>query len=288
MTELVQYSKDDFSRIKGLIQIPQEIKDKYEQLFADHECFQHASFLIPFKFQKDKKNIGLKQLDSRDNKKRQIFHKIQRRPLATDIGDKHFSKRVKGLLNIINDTNYEKQINKLIFTIEHDNVDAIISIVMSTSVLQVFYIGIFIRILNDISKTSYKHNVKNEIDMFIHNFFANKEMYLSTIDTTTSDYDIFCFKQKHKVLTVSKAIVILHLIKHDLTTFTLQQFVENITNDIDNALNMPDDHTFDIILQILLEAKKIMDWKPPLGIFEVSKPKTLSKKIEFMCAQLLA
>jgi hypothetical protein len=113
-------------------------------------------------------------------------------------------------------------------------------------------------------------------------------MYLSTIDTTTSDYDIFCFKQKHKVLTVSKAIVILHLIKHDLTTFTLQQFVENITNDIDNALNMPDDHTFDIILQILLEAKKIMDWKPPLGIFEVSKPKTLSKKIEFMCAQLLA
>jgi DNA-directed RNA polymerase len=87
---------------------------------------------------------------------------------------------------------------------------------------------------------------------------------------------------------VSKAIVILHLIKNDLTTFTINQFVENITNDIDNALSMSDDHTFDIILQILLEAKKIMDWKPPLGIFDVSKPKTLSKKIEFMCAQLLA
>lgn len=288
MTELIQYQKDDFCRIKETTVVSEEIKEKYNQLFLQYDCFQNIAYVIPYKFQKDKRSPK----PPVDFKKRhfQVFSKVLKRP-TIDSGEKPIIKRVKGLLNIINETNYEKQINKLIFSLEHDNVDVVTNIILNTSVLQVFYIHLFIKLINDMLMTNYKNNIKNEIDQFVKSFFTNKEIYMSQhIDTCKTPYDIFCLKQKHKTLTVSKGIVILHLIKHGITSYTLKDFINNVTKEIDISLDMHDDHTFDIIVQLLMEAKKIMNWKMTPQIFSsdiYSKPCKLNKKIQFMVSHLM-
>jgi uncharacterized protein YggL (DUF469 family) len=218
-----------------------------------------------------------------------------RRVIGNDAPDRAYLKRVKSILNVINESNFQKQVNKLKFVIQEDNIDTIMDVIINNAVLQVFYVNIFINLIRELLETNFKNQVLNALDDFVSKLIFNGGMKFdrSTIENTNlSKYEHFCIQQKHKVTVISKALFIIHLMKNNMTTYTLEPLTDHLINNLMlaskecNADCEMNDLDVDIILHILLDIKKSFGWEYT-GDKSFFAQYTANKKIHFLIERLI-
>jgi hypothetical protein len=157
-------------------------------------------------------------------------------------------RKVKGLLNVVNTTNFDKINRKLQFLINEKNVHDICMMVINTACLQVFFVHIFMRLLNHSVQTSPK--ILETCATFVDNFFSNEELFNIPVSETQD----FADYQKKKKFAINTAVVVMEMIKNQhAKQYKVQNFVEYILNRLQNPKS---DIEFDILLSVLVEIKK--------------------------------
>jgi hypothetical protein len=224
-----------------------------------------------------------------EHKRHQYSSRVM--PIGTMINNKSTTKRLTSILNVLNEANYDKQAHKVFFLMKDEDIIQMTQLILDTCTIQVFYVNLFIKLLLDISKTEHKTKVKNTINKFVEDFWDGKCMDLIAPSGEFSKYDIFCFKQKHKTMCVSRGMVVLHLLQKNmvdsdmvsLINFVKRQFLHIDENNSDDMRN----HTIDIMLQILAGAKSILKLDPTDTGIDFTRYIT-DNKTRFLCESLLS
>lgn len=283
MTDIILYPKSAFLDIKDSVKASDSIRNKYEELFNSNECFQNTIYVSTTKFPSKKeqhmfKSIQGKSLNNSQDVKRKIFIKAIPIKKAFQSNEKHHIKKCKCILNVINEVNYTKQLSKLKFIIDKDTIDDIVRILIDTSILQIFYIGLFIRLMKDLG---YIQKIREHVTQYAQSFFDTKLVYQSSLHTT-NEYDEFCNMQKHKTLCISTCKMIFICVQNELCDVSYDTFVKYITIFIETYKE--NQFILDILLNIICECKKInkkfID-SIPYTLFVDLTP-TYSSKIQFL------
>lgn len=143
------------------------------------------------------------------------------------------SSKLKGLLNIINKTNYPKVSHKVQQMVSSGTVEMIIDTVLDTACCQVFYIDIFYRLIMDVLEAADENmaeTIKQRIYTFIEVFIRDALfVYHQDMDTSESQYMQFCLLQKHKCLATSRNLVILELLRNAHSTkWSVQSYLDHL------------------------------------------------------------
>lgn len=283
MTDFIQYNKESFFAIKNTILLEDSIKDKYDIIFNSHDCFNNMIFIS---IVKNKKDIGsfpknIVKLNTQDVK-RKIFMKPIRKPI--DSTENGYIKKCKSILNIINDTNYTKQLSKLKFLIDNDNIDEIIEVIVNISILQVFYIHIFVKLLTDINQN---HKIRKFLNEYIMSYLDKGFCYNFDNVQSSNEYDMFCDIQKHKTRMISTGKVMFIYIHNSLCDISKKEFINIIMSNIlrynDNEL------IIDVCLNILKECKSIctnIHNEIPNNIINIVNKDVLNTKLLFLIEKL--
>jgi hypothetical protein len=279
MFEIVTINKADLLKRKSNVGKCQEIDIRYNDLFTKLDCFQ-SNYMIP-----------ASKLVKNGKEEHKRYHYSSRvMPIGNMINNKSTTKRLTSILNVLNEANYDKQAHKVFFLMKDEDIIQMTQLILDTCTMQVFYINLFIKLLLDISKTEHKKKVKNTINKFVEDFWDGKYMDLISPSGEFSKYDIFCFKQKHKTMCVSRGMVVLHLLQKnmvDSNTISLINFIKRQFLHIDenNSEDMRN-HAIDIMLQILVEAKSILKLDPTETGIDFTRYIT-DNKTRFLCESLL-
>ena len=279
MFEVVTISKAVLLDKKRYVGKDPDIDARYKSLFTKLDCFQ-SNYMIPVS------KVG--KNGKEEYKRYQYSSRVP--PNGSMINNKSTTKRLTSILNVLNEANYDKQAHKVFFLMKDEDIIQMTQLILDTCTIQVFYINLFIKLLLDISKTEHKVKVINTINKFVEDFWDGKCMDLITPKGEFNTYDIFCHKQKHKTLCVSRGIVVMHLlnenmVEHDIVS--LIGFVKRQFNNIDqNTAEDSRHHMIDIMLQILVEAKKVLKLDPIETGVDFTKYIT-DNKTRFLCEALL-
>lgn len=252
MVDLISHLPEVFYARKDGVEILPETRARYDALFQTMDCFHVTTSFAP------KKHVGnggvpphKKSGFFADSKRQHAKHPIV--PGKTMIKkinstEKIHLKKVKCILNVMNKANYGKQINKLKFVIEDQNIEEIIPLIIDTGVMQIFYIDLYINMLRDITQ---QHVIDNYAVVFAKKFLEER-LNRTYMDDTLTEYDRFCLDQKHKTIMVSTGIMIVHLIEAGLFSCDINTFLKDLLSKCDGCNEI----ISDIVLQILTDAKK--------------------------------
>lgn len=295
MVDISIIPKDTFLVFRN-IKPPDDISKKYEDMFVKYDCFSNSTnYIVTTKVFPSKQNNYSKAKSHSvhsqyDNKKKfTSITRVTRRTIGvSDTPDRHYLKRVKAILNVINDSNFDKQLNKLKFIIQEDNIDNIMEILINSAVLQVFYIHIFVKLFKELLDGSFKAHVLRALDNFVSEFISQNAIKYPIFDQSEySEYDCFCLQQKHKTMVTSKACFIINIIKHGMTAQPLDSLTDylsmSLSELVPSALNV--DLELDIILNIMLDVKKNFQWEYT-GDQEILSKWISNKKIAFLVERL--
>ena len=284
MIDLIIKTISDFQTTKHTFKHCPIIDNKYTILFNKYECFfdkkdnktYKDNHIYTFKHKKP-----LKTTSARDEcSAHRSFHQ-----------PKSIEKTLIGILNIINTSNYDKNLNKIRITSTGDNVELITNEILLKCCLQIFYLKIFVKLIKDmIALSGYKDIIDREIGKFCGLFTKDKNEYIFKKEKLLmSDYDYFCVEQKHKVYASSKNLLILELYKEDILSLDIDVYFKHFCHEITDA-SVPSD--IDIILHILMDIVKqcnnviTFESKTYLGTI-LSTIKIENKKIHFMIQEIL-
>jgi hypothetical protein len=146
-------------------------------------------------------------------------------------------RQLKGLLNVINKNNFNKIFNKIKPLIADDNTSIITDVILDTACFQVFYIKIFLGLLDEVIKLSSEQGksiVGDCISKFINDFISD-ELYMYKTSGSHNKYHEFCLLQKHKCLVTSRNHVMLELIKSGhCQEWTVQSYCDNLLMTVSN------------------------------------------------------
>lgn len=146
-------------------------------------------------------------------------------------------RQLKGLLNVINKNNFNKIFNKIKPLVVDENTSIITEVILDTACFQVFYIKIFLNLLDEVIKLSSdeaRYTVDECISKFI-NDFINDELYMYQSSGSHNKYHEFCLLQKHKCLVTSRNQVMLELIKSGhCKDWTIQSYCDNLLMTVSN------------------------------------------------------
>lgn len=283
MTDFIQFNKESFMNIKSTVSVIETVKSRYDDVFNTYECFNNMIFITITKGRKDggifprtnhKTSSGIFDM------KRKIIIKPVRKTIQSN--DNAYIKKCKSILNIINDANYQKQLSKMKFLIDKDNVDEIIMNIINTSVLQVFYSHIFVKLLKDIN---YSDRISQILNNFIITYLDKGFYHDHSSEMSNNAYDTFCDIQKYKTIMISTAKILFTYIHNNFCDITKKHFIERIIHNIvyDNEL------VIDICLNILKECKSIctsVNDIIPGNIAENISDNIMTSKVEFLLEKI--
>jgi hypothetical protein len=247
MLKVVTFSKATILERKKGVQRDPDIDAKYRDIFK-LDCFQ-SNYTIPL-------NKLLKNKD--DNARR---YKTSLPPSHIMINNKSIAKRLTSILNVLNEANYEKQAHKVFFLMKDDDIIQMTRLILDTCTIQVFYITLFIKLLNDLLRTEHKVKVQNTIDQFVAEFWNGQSAGFTAPKGEFTTYDLFCLKQKHKAIYTARAKVVFHLLKKQMVKYDAEGLIEFIKRHFHN-IDQDDEDAIDIMLQVMVDAKNILRWNP--------------------------
>ena len=247
MLKVVTFNKAAMLERKQGVQRDPDIDAKYRDIFV-LDCFQ-STYTIPLN-----KLMKGKDVDTRHRYKTSIP------PNNIMINNKSITKRLTSILNVLNEANYEKQVHKVFFLMKDDDIIQMTRLILDTCTIQVFYITLFIKLLNDLLRTEHKVKVQNTINQFVDEFWNGRCISFTTPNGEFSKYDVFCMEQKHKATYIARAKVVFHLLKKNIVKYDTEGLCEFIKRQFQN-INQ-DNNAIDIMLQIMVDAKNILKWNP--------------------------
>lgn len=236
MTDIICISPEAFTKLKTMIHVEKKIEEQYANLVSSHTCFS----MTPT--QHDIPHTRLPRFHKHNHSK----HVTDNRKPTISTNDP--LRKVKGLLNVVNTTNFDKINRKLQFIINEKNVHDICMMVIHTACIQVFFVHIFMRLLNHSIQTSPK--ILETCAIFVDDFFSNDELF-NIPESETYDFADY---QKKKKLTINTAVVVMEMIKNQhVKQYKVQHFVSYILDRLETPKS---DIEFDLLLSVLVEVKK--------------------------------
>lgn len=154
----------------------------------------------------------------------------------------------KGLLNVLNTSNFEKIQRKFKMAITDVNMTSVCHLLLETATQQAFFIDNYVRLLNG-CRVSHPQ-INSVVAEFINSYMENKEFV-----PLVALPDDFVEQQKLKKQTIGKAILIIELLKARIPAVlvTHQLFVYAIMDSLQKTSDL---HKTDLLLSSLQEVKK--------------------------------
>lgn len=279
--DIIIITLDDFiSNELSPNKINSELLEKYNKLLG-YDCFSNKIIYNnkdkAYRCLNDKKNFRIRE---RDNRKKPI------------------EKVILGILNIINNDNYDKILNKLRLVATEENITNIINEILNKCCSQVFFMKVFLKLIIDlVNVTGYHEIMISNINNFIDSFVINNEyLYIKNneVEDKKTDYDNFCNDLKHKSYILSKNLLIFELLKTGrCTEMDKDIYILYFFNNLKN-INEKDHYHNDLLLNILLDILKQKNviiaqdiYIELYNYFETYKKIISSKKIEFLVVEII-
>lgn len=154
----------------------------------------------------------------------------------------------KGLLNVLNTSNFEKIQRKFKLAITDSNMTPVCHLVLETATQQAFFIDNYVRLLNG-CRLSYP-DINVVIANYVNDYIDKKEFL--PMEAMPED---FVEQQKLKKLAIGKTILITELLKSKIpsVSITHQLFAYSIVNTMQQTVDL---HATDLLLSSLQEVKK--------------------------------
>jgi hypothetical protein len=153
-------------------------------------------------------------------------------------------RKLKGYLNIINRENFSKISKKVKMLVSKEALQIIVEDVLETSCMQVFYVDIFDKLINEIlacAPESFRPDAYVVIDKFIDDFIVEqKYVYKESLikDCCENNQLGVREQQKHKAIVTSRNIVVIELLKNTYSKqWCSQSYGDSLLEEL-NFLNM--------------------------------------------------
>ena len=244
----VTHCVNDFLSLKNVTS-DTDIASKYKTLFEKYECFSNII----------KINYVKKPITINPNRK-----------------PKDINRTITGILNILNHNNYNKIFAKLRLSIQADNIVYIMNEILNKSIIQIFFIDIYTKLILDI--VNIYHNKKILFDI-MHTFLSNYLVESNfDIPEDSIEYNDFCYNQKRKLNIISTNKVVLNLIK-SLNLIDIKDYARFIDNIIINP-------RLHVLVPIITDIVKY-GYKDFNNLHLLTKDDNISQKTKFMINDML-
>lgn len=270
MTDIICISPKAFMQAKSTVQVESKIEELYANLISSHACFTSTMthFEPHVRVPRQHKHIHAKHTHVSESRK----------PVVCNVDP---LRKVKGLLNVINTTNFDKINRKLQFTINERNAHDICMLMINTACMQIFFVHVFMKLLHQSIQTTPK--VQETCIQFVDDFFRNDSLFDIAACSDTHDFADY---QRAKKVVVNTSVVVMEMIKNQyVKQYRVHQFVTHILNKLQHYKSETE---FDLLLSVLVEVKKRsanlkLDKVTLHGINNCSK----DSRIQFMLETLL-
>ena len=235
MLDLIVKTREEFINSKHQFQIDHVMNEKYILFLKSYECFSLKCLSIK-NIPHHKSHIRRKQIDEINHGK-----------------TKTIDKTLQGILNIINMSNYSKNLNKIRLQVSDDNIETVIAEILNKCCVHIFYLQVFLKLIKDIDQLSgYHAKIVSQIQKFISDFIAHNEEYTLDHVAQVDDYDDFCKQQKQKVHAISKNKLIIELIMNHDNVYDINKYFLYFSD----ILHHTNENNFDIIILIVFDIVK--------------------------------
>ncbi len=166
-------------------------------------------------------------------------------------------KSLKGVLNCINVSNYEKQ-SKLILEILENNKHNLYSQLHDMINIwnsQALYHDLFLNLLHDIIRRypNTKQMIREYIDMFLQ-----KREWCEIKSTGIEEYSDFCDGNKKKQIILAKSMLLIKMNKYNYLN-NINVFLEMLMKDFEENIKENTDDSESVVIIILTILKQIKD-----------------------------
>jgi hypothetical protein len=176
-----------------------------------------------------------------------------------NLNHKPLDKTITSILNIINTSNYVKNLNKIRITSSNENIRHITNEILQKCCSQNLFMNVFLRLLIDMIKLSgLGPLICEEISIFATNFYDKKEYVFEAPDQNKDNYDIFCLEQKHKINAIAKNIAIIAIFLKNIVPVDMNYYFRHFVDQLDDD-KKHSTSCIDIILNILIDLTKVKD-----------------------------
>lgn len=235
MTDIIIISHSDFYKKKKSEE--SIYAEKYRDLFQKYNCFSDNAVVI----------VQTQQVVVKTYRKTNIKKE-----------NKSIKRIMLGILNVINEDNYNKMLFRTKILITSDNLKDILVEILDKCVCQIFYLSIYSAFIKDLIACLSdidKQNAINIINEFIDKFVNNG--YILTIYKSDNTYNDFCMMQKHKTEILSKNMMLLEFLTttNYLVNVTIESYSDKIFKIFLEHVNV-NNEIADVLVQIMLEISK--------------------------------
>lgn len=311
-TDFIEISAKTFyaSRHESIEKVRSDLKQKYDDLCAKYACFTQVVAPPPAATTSTshppRKNHNYSQSSNYGKNHRGHHHS---HPHQTHGGanpnrkPRDINKTIMGIFNVLNKSNYSKLLTKVRLIKTESNIGVIMTGLLDTCVLQIFYLGIYMKFLCNIVETSCEaekviimKTIEDCINSFVEdkawcNHKKNIPKHPGNQDShpmqPDSSYSDFCDQQKARNHIIAKNMMVIELV-HVFPClkckFTPKSHVETLRLDLMNALeNKESDHAILTLhmLTYIIKTKRVEN--TCIGILI---PPNVTNKIRFMIEDL--
>jgi len=253
MTDIIIINPLQFIEKRPDLNIESVIYKKYADLFNKYQCFSNTQINL---FTPPPRNDYSFKGNSRYNNYNKKSHLNDDRNTFIDRKPKDLNKVILGILNVLNNDNYEKMFKKIKLLKSEQNIGKIILEVLDKCSIQVFYLNIYMRLIDDIVNTCNEAEKKialEAINNFVNTYINNSE-WLSeyVINNQEEAYNSFCNSQKLKSLLIAKNMMVNRLMTILKLEKTVEEYAIKIINDLKNTLDDKNENVCVIIIQMLI------------------------------------
>jgi hypothetical protein len=267
--DVIYISSDEFRQFKDT-QVCSKVTNLYEDILSRYDCFTKPEiatlkFSSKFHVTPNKSNTGGHgnyKFDKRPNagthyksnphyktatNQSSFNNHMLKRPVVGTVEDTVLGivrRKLKGYLNIINRENFNKICKKVKLLVSKEALKLIIEDVLETSCMQVFYVDIFDKLINEIlasAPESLRPDAYVVIEKFITDFIVDqKYVFRESLKIESYPINNICLReqQKHKAIVTSRNIVVIELLKNTYSKqWCSQTYGDSLLEEL-NLLNM--------------------------------------------------
>lgn len=326
-TDFIEISAKEFyaSRHESIDKVRPDLKQKYDDICAKYACFTQVVVPPPVastvhaprkNTTHPSNNFGKNHRNNHHSHSHPHSHSHSHNNGGSNPNRKprDIHKTIMGIFNVLNKSNYGKLLTKVRLIKTESNIGLIMTGLLDTCVLQIFYLGIYMKFLCNIvdnsceaEKVIIMKTIKDCIDGFVEKRAWCNSDSRGTQGTqgnqgnqgnqdsqgnqgsqgNQSEYSAFCDQQKTKNHIVAQNMMIIELIHifPDLKCkFTPKSHLDNLRSDLLTALERNEsDHAILTLhmLTYIVKTKRVEN--TCIGIFV---PPNVTNKIKFMIEDL--
>lgn len=283
MTDIVIIDVERFLECRNNID-EELVRTKYDSIYIKYSCFSAPCFAPTtthsFVHKKQHNTHLAKRHASKDDDRH--FFQVKKKDL---------NRTITGILNVINQTNYNKMLNKIRLLKSDLNIASIVSDTLKMCASQIFYLSIYMKLLKDVHTycaESEKLIFIKAIDEYIIKYTGDMDWLKDYSSENVSDYDGFCDHQKQKSCINAQNMILIEIVQLFDVYFDIDKYACDLMNSLESSLSQQEDDKSIIIAQMIIYiAKKIKMQSISWDIVKLAKFSD-SKKVQFVIEELIS